>query len=1072
MARNQQERAVIDLVINGQQAKTSLKEVSLEVTRTYSALQKMKEADNPELYKAKLAEYQKLVQAQRDMRANINSTTTAWMRFKKEATTIAAGVVGGDVITSTLQRIVGLVPAAIAQYRAFNAASQELSAVTGATGRDLAYLNQQAARMGPAMGKSGEQMLEAFKLMASAKPELLDQKELLVETTKAAITLAQAGKIDLAEATKVTAESLNQFGAPADQANRYINAIAAGAKEGSAEINEMSAALKNSGTVAAAQGVSFEQTNALLQSLSTIALKGGEAGTQLRNVLLTLGSGSDETNPKVVGLEKALENLGDKNLSTAELTKLFGKENITAAQHILTHRNEISELTSKVTGTQEAFSQATKNNATFDHQLEVFWARISGLGVLLGTTFIPTLTRVVEQATNLTKLLTDGLTPASERATQAFEEQRTKVQDLQKNLSPLLDRHDQLKAKTVLTKDEQAELKTIIGQVADIVPSAATGFDKYGSALDINTQKGREFIRVQKELLKYTNRTALEETESELSAKKKEQTLTQARLNSKTVTEWNTLSMGGGYKSRVQTDAEQTALREKLTQLAGEISDLEARKTGLNGDYLNTVAKPTAPVPSNQPTGTGGGKGNGPTDEEKKKQKEIVDANKEAQSAIAKNKAESEAEGKARDLARVQYEADQEKKRVQESKANATLKATWIKAIDDKLLVDKNDIEDKYTLKLKEEEEKRLDALRKAAVAELELKKNQRLAAIEYELGIGNITEEEAKKAKLKTEESFLNAKLLLTEAHYQALITLFKDFEDKKYILEQDRKASADQTAGEIAQNEGDQAVAKRDIALAETKTTEEEAEKQKQIEKQKLDKKKEIFNDSVTVLKTYFKENTIAYRAAFIAQQAYALGEVAFNYSKAVTGAMASAAGLPFPGNILAFAKAVAIPTIQTAAAVANIRAQKFDVPAFADGGFSNPEGFVGRATMFAGSGGPFLAGEAGTEFIVNNRALQQPVVANFVRMLDGMQKSSNYSALSTAASYGTDNNSAFGVGSDTKENVAMSNATGMAILAELRANREQMAELNGRPLDLNYRLLEQYEGNLQEIRAGNTL
>ncbi|MBD2700158.1 phage tail tape measure protein [Spirosoma sp. BT702] len=769
MPKTQNDRAVIDLVINGQQANTSLKEISLAATNTRSALYKMKETDPG--YKDKLKELQALLAAQRQMTANINTTASAWSKFKQQASSVAAGVVGGNVISMGLQAIPGAISAVVEKYRVFDAASKELSAVTGMTGADLEYLNKTAASTGPTFGKSGADMLEAYKLMASAKPELLSQKELLTQTTEAAITLAQAGKIDLAQATQVTAESLNQFGEGADQANRFINVIAAGAKEGSAEIADMGVALKNSGTVAAAQGVSFEQTNAALQSMSTIALKGGEAGTQLRNVLLTLGSGSDATNPKVVGLEKALENLGKKNMSTAEMTKLFGKENITAAQHMITHRNEIAELTKKVSGTQEAFTQAKTNNESLDHQLEVFWARVEGLAIILGTKLVPVFTKVVEGATWLTKVLTGGLTPASEKATQAFNDQNSKVRDLTRNLTPLLDRHDALKKKSVLTKDEQAELKTIIGQVASIVPTAVTEFDKYGKALDVNTEKAQEFIKMQKALLKYTYREGIATTTAELKDKTAERDALVRKMNSKTTTEWVNVDRGGMEVRRKLTDKELKQMQTKVDELNAKIDELNTTKAAMTGEYpkSDSSGKPTA-TPTTPPKvdGLGGGQGGGLSDEEKKKREAKITANHEAQLAIEKMDMEAIKNEKQREIAKAEFEANQEKERARKSQATAALKAKWIKGIEDRLVVDKLTINEKYADKDKELLEKQQKEVFDHAEKELELKK--RMAEYEIELAIssGKITKQQGEEAKLKAEQTYLSAKQLLTEAYYK----------------------------------------------------------------------------------------------------------------------------------------------------------------------------------------------------------------------------------------------------------------------------------------------------------------
>ncbi len=66
--------------------------------------------------------------------------------------------------------------------------------------------------------------------------------------------------------------------------------------------------------MAAAQaGIGFETLNAAIQVLASREIKGGEAGTALRNIILNLEKGTDKTlKPSVVGLSKALENLAGK----------------------------------------------------------------------------------------------------------------------------------------------------------------------------------------------------------------------------------------------------------------------------------------------------------------------------------------------------------------------------------------------------------------------------------------------------------------------------------------------------------------------------------------------------------------------------------------------------------------------------------------------------------------------------------------------------------------------------------------------------------------------------------------
>ncbi|MBZ4261758.1 phage tail tape measure protein, partial [Mycobacterium tuberculosis] len=86
--------------------------------------------------------------------------------------------------------------------------------------------------------------------------------------TNSALILAQAAGRTLPDATRTLALSLTQYEASAQEADRYINVLAAGAKYGSSEIVDTAAAIKNGGVAAAQAGVGFEQLNAAIQVLA------------------------------------------------------------------------------------------------------------------------------------------------------------------------------------------------------------------------------------------------------------------------------------------------------------------------------------------------------------------------------------------------------------------------------------------------------------------------------------------------------------------------------------------------------------------------------------------------------------------------------------------------------------------------------------------------------------------------------------------------------------------------------------------------------------------------------------
>jgi len=319
-----------------------------------------------------------------------------------------------SVIGSSLKRLPALFSAvaaasgigrSVTQYREFSKSISELAAITGASGKDLEFYSQAALRMGASTTFSGKEVAQAFKLIASAKPDLLESREALAAVTEEVLKLAEASGLSLADAATALGGSLNQFGAGADQAANFINVLAAGAKLGASEINDTALALKEVGSVAAGLGLSFEDTNAAIQALASVSIRGSQAGTGLRNVLLRLSTQTNKQfNPEMVGLATALENVAAANLTTIEKTKLFGRETIASATALINQADSVEVLTKQLAGTNTAYEQAAINTNNLDgdiKQLSSSWERA---GLLLGETFNPALrgtTRLLSDAGNV-----------------------------------------------------------------------------------------------------------------------------------------------------------------------------------------------------------------------------------------------------------------------------------------------------------------------------------------------------------------------------------------------------------------------------------------------------------------------------------------------------------------------------------------------------------------------------------------------------------------------------------------------------------------------------------------------
>lgn len=92
------------------------------------------------------------------------------------------------------------------------------------------------------------------------------------------------------------------------------------------------------------------------------------------------------------------------------------------------------------------------------------------------------------------------LATSSQRTLAAYREQSAATRQLTTDISPLLDRYDELKAKSQLTANEQAELKAIVEKVTAVLPAAGQGMDGYGNYLELATGKARDFIKANQNL--------------------------------------------------------------------------------------------------------------------------------------------------------------------------------------------------------------------------------------------------------------------------------------------------------------------------------------------------------------------------------------------------------------------------------------------------------------------------------------------------------------------------------------------------------------------------------------------
>lgn len=291
----------------------------------------------------------------------------------------------------------------------------ELQSLLGLSDNELATLEGAIGGLttvtlegGAVIVNTGKDIADALKLAGSARPDLLGNTEALAQFTKEAIIFSKAGSLPLQDGIDALSSTLNQFTLPATDAGRVMNTLAAAAKEGNAEIKDQTASFERFGAVADAANVSVEESAALVEILATKNIKGSEAGTALRNVLLRLqapdalgktaqaqlakyGVSLDKIKDTSIPVGERLKELAKISGDATAMTEVFGVENEVAGQIILNstknlqgQANAFETLLPKITGTNEAYTAAGINANNLAQFIDNLKATAINLSVVIG----------------------------------------------------------------------------------------------------------------------------------------------------------------------------------------------------------------------------------------------------------------------------------------------------------------------------------------------------------------------------------------------------------------------------------------------------------------------------------------------------------------------------------------------------------------------------------------------------------------------------------------------------------------------------------------------------------------
>lgn len=247
---------------------------------------------------------------------------------------------------------------------------QDLQALLGVSDEVVQDYTNSAVEMSNGTKQSAADILDAFTLIGSQAPQLLDDKKGLEEVTRAAQTLAKASGMDLVDAASAITTAMNQMGVEAKDAGAIIDGLATGAQKGSADIEYQKTAMEKSGAAAKLAGLSYRDLIASIETIAPSFASADVAGSSLKSTLIALETQSESKyKPSVVGINQALANLSAANLSAEEKVSIFGEANLTCATALLENQQGLAELQTALQQTGTASEMADAKSGSFSQTM-------------------------------------------------------------------------------------------------------------------------------------------------------------------------------------------------------------------------------------------------------------------------------------------------------------------------------------------------------------------------------------------------------------------------------------------------------------------------------------------------------------------------------------------------------------------------------------------------------------------------------------------------------------------------------------------------------------------------------
>lgn len=286
----------------------------------------------------------------------------------------------------------------------FESSMANVSAISGATGKDLEDLEAKAKAVGSSTKFSASEAADGLSYMAMAGWKTQD----MIAGMDGIVALAASSNTDLAQASDIVTDALTAFGKSAGDSGRLANIMAATSSNANTNVTMLGESFKYVASTAGAMGYSMEDVSVALGLMANSNIKASQAGTSLRTLLVNMAKPTDEMQSAMsklgisltdasgkmkplsgimTDLRSSFKNLNEEEKANLAAT-LAGKEGMSGLLAIVgASEEDYNKLTGAIASSSDgmgtAAEMAEKMQDTFQGDVTSMKSKWEGFGITL-----------------------------------------------------------------------------------------------------------------------------------------------------------------------------------------------------------------------------------------------------------------------------------------------------------------------------------------------------------------------------------------------------------------------------------------------------------------------------------------------------------------------------------------------------------------------------------------------------------------------------------------------------------------------------------------------------------------